>query len=287
MYNQGQFAFVEPGNQQILPCFFVLPQLYYLDRSSLGKSIQDIVLHLVATYVDANGVSKVDTDRVILTGVSSGGGCAVNLANFSPDFYAALVPLSSTFTSVERLTDFPTWWFHSSNDQKVGIWSSDSMVRSLRQAGSNTIFTRYQTGGHGRACWDAAYHTRALVPWLAAQRRLLYPIAAPCEVRITSPTDQTHYQTNLPDIILSGVASHMSSPESSPSILRIEYANGDHGQWNKTVAGGTLLAWHTSPITLQSTGVNSIKVLALGKSWSVVNGGETQYSSTINVTCVP
>lgn len=113
----------------------------------------------------------VDPDRVIVTGLSSGGYGAWRLAALYRDKFAAAVPMCGYAfdEGVPKLTTIPIWCWHNSGDWAVPSGGSKRMVEKINAAGGNARLTVPNAGGHD--VWVAAYDHAPLYQWMLAQRR--------------------------------------------------------------------------------------------------------------------
>jgi len=156
-----------PNNQEDHPCFFVLPQA---GSGWWGPGGMPDLLNIINT-LDKH--YSIDKDRIALTGVS-GGGIAIwgIFSTKGGDIFSCGVPMSSHadgFGAIPR--NRPIWIFHAANDPLIGIGGSDIAATTLRDRGDSVVYTRYNTGGHSRGTWSAAYQTPLLLPWMLAQQR--------------------------------------------------------------------------------------------------------------------
>jgi predicted peptidase len=133
------------------------------------KAAGDEVLDVLA---DAQKQYSIDSDRVTLTGMSSGGkGVWVLGARYS-NKWNALVPMGG-FAAVDAVpalakSRIPIWALHNSGDFVVPSGGTKTMLKKLQEAGANPRSTIYDAGGHN--CWDAAYDEGELFVWLQQQR---------------------------------------------------------------------------------------------------------------------
>lgn len=123
---------------------------------------QNFYVEELLAYAKAN--LRIDTNRIILTGLSLGGGgtwrfasaTAANAQNF-----AALGTVCGTCSSINiayiAAANNPLWAFHATNDPTVGVGCTTSQVATLESFNPATkpIMTLYSSGGH--AIWDRAY----------------------------------------------------------------------------------------------------------------------------------
>jgi predicted peptidase len=114
---------------------------------------------------------SVDTSRVSLTGMSSGGKGVWALGAKHTDVFAALVPMAGYAykDAVPKLKNMPVWALHNSGDFIVPVGGTRDMVKRLKAEGNpNVHYSEFKATGHN--CWDAAYDQGDLLKWLQAQR---------------------------------------------------------------------------------------------------------------------
>jgi len=114
---------------------------------------------------------RVDPDRVSLTGMSRGGFGVWSLAAAHPRKWAAIVPVcgGGNPQDAAKIRHIPCWCFHGELDNVIPVQESRRMIEALRLAGSNPRYDEYRGVGHN--CWDRAYRTVELFPWLRRQTR--------------------------------------------------------------------------------------------------------------------
>lgn len=282
----GQSAFLSLENQAIFPCYLVLMQ-----RQTKNGRNTDTEAFCAALVDDLVAHRNVDPDRVIVTGLSGGGGRTLACAFANPTKYAAIVPLSTIMggsgnhtTLANRIKDIPAWFFHAANDNVVQIGqTADPLVRELRKAGGKPIYTRLDGGTHSVGLWVANYATPALVPWLAAQRRGQPSQQDPVRVAIQWPTSDPTITVSNTNVSFVG---------------RVEVENPDGTLLDPlvTTISGTKIASTTSAIPLtgldpwmatagtvsvSASGTTALIAVARGRSWSTPHLGFTYYSDTL------
>jgi predicted peptidase len=114
-----------------------------------------------------------DPDRVVLTGLSMGGSGTWSIAATDPTAWSAIVPMCAR-PSPETARAFadarlPIWNFCGDKDRAETVEANRAMAAALTQAGANAQYTEYPGVPHN--CWDNAYGTDALYPWMLAQSR--------------------------------------------------------------------------------------------------------------------
>jgi len=131
----------------------------------------------------------VDPDRVYLTGLSLGGFGTWELAEWFPERFAAIVPISAGGDPADapRLLNIPTWVFHGLADPTVRIESAYQMVQAMRDLHARIRFTVYDDWGHNS--WVPAYDDPRLYQWLLQQKRGA-PVQEPSRMPTTQPDNE-------------------------------------------------------------------------------------------------
>jgi predicted peptidase len=128
-------------------------------------------LELTALVDEIVSHYKVDEDRIYLTGLSMGGFGTWTLAGYTPDRFAAIVPIcggGEAYTT-RRLGHLPAWVFHGGKDPVVPLKRSEDMVSALQRINKQVKFTVYPDALHDS--WTATYENPELYEWLLAQKR--------------------------------------------------------------------------------------------------------------------
>jgi len=118
----------------------------------------------------------VDTNRIVLTGLSMGGFGTWHLALRNPTRFAAVVPIAGGYVfgndevpdNICDLKDVPIWVFHGAKDEAVSPRHSQVMVDALQRCPSNVKFTLYPDAAHDQS-WKLAYSDPELYEWLLQQ----------------------------------------------------------------------------------------------------------------------
>lgn len=148
------------------PFIVIFPQAGWDWTSESAGELVLAVLH------DAESHYSIDTDRVTLTGMSSGGKGTWALGARYPQTWNALVPMGGYAyeQAVPALVAarMPIWALHNSGDFIVPVGSTRTMIKQLKAAGLDARYTEFSATGHN--CWDAAYDQGELFVWLQEQR---------------------------------------------------------------------------------------------------------------------
>jgi predicted peptidase len=159
----GPPKLIEQGKS--LPAIVVSPQC------APGRWWHSQLLELTALIDEVESKYKVDKDRVYLTGLSMGGFGTWALAAYTPDRFAALVPIcgGGEVLATRALTKVPIWVFHGAKDPVVPLKRSEDMVEGLKRAKAEPKFTVYPDASHDS--WTATYDNPEVWEWLFAQKR--------------------------------------------------------------------------------------------------------------------
>lgn len=128
-------------------------------------------VHLTALLDEVIGKYKVDTDRICVTGLSTGGFGCWGLAAHIPDRLAAIAPICGGGEPywTKKLSHLPVWAFHGAKDPIVAVERSIAMDEAMKKNGGQPKLTIYPEAGHD--AWTEAYNNPELYEWLLAQKR--------------------------------------------------------------------------------------------------------------------
>jgi len=175
-------GFVKPEVQEGHPTIVLYPQCpkdmqwvdvpwgegkYDLAQTPISKPLAAAVKLLTAVQADY----PVDTQRLLVTGLSMGGYGTWDIVSRNPTMFAAALALCGGGDPAQapKLRDLPIWAFHGDQDQAVPVRGSRLMMKALRQAGSSLRYT--EVAGHGHNVWTIAYRDVGAMRWLLAQRK--------------------------------------------------------------------------------------------------------------------
>jgi predicted esterase len=254
----------------------------YPTRRAGDHSWTDEYVRQVSGLLDklvADPKRKIDTNRVYVGGGSEGVHAAWDLIGMRPGLVAGafLAVGGQGSTNAASIKDVPLWAWCAADDEAGQLGNTQSLIRALRQAGGNPIYTQYSTGGHYGAA-GMGLSTPAIVDWLLAQR-LAMPSTAEPLLSITSPTREGSLTTAAPSLNLSGSAEALGQ-----SVTRVTWENTANNKQGPTKGTNT---WTAAGIPLLADKTNVVIVTATTTSWAPGFGGNTTFNDTLTVVCSP
>ncbi|MGB0135305.1 malectin domain-containing carbohydrate-binding protein [Dokdonella sp.] len=268
----GAMKLVGDANLAIQPTFMAAPQCP-TNSSCWGQTLSLERLNAMLDQIAAE--FSIDADRVHVTGLSMGGHGTWSLVQNRPDRFASAVPMSGYGGgSAAAMSGIPFWYFHAANDSTVGVAGSRNQVNALRAVNARVIYTEYATGDHG--IWSNSYGNALLFPWMMAQWRGSTSLSAPPVVRITQPSAESVWITDLEQTTVSGEFDNAGEPVTTVAWAR---RNGPEG----TATGSTI--WNTPSIDLDM-GINDLVITATGSSYFANYGGATTLNAILRVNRV-
>ena len=232
-------------------------------------------------YAKAN--LRIDTNRIIVTGLSLGGGGAWRYATSSlsnAQQLAAVAPVCGTCSGVTysniATANLPLWAFHALDDGVVGAGCTTSQVAGVQVANPAIapLMTLYSSGGHG--IWDRAYdynynwQNPNIYEWFLGQNKSLPVNILP----ISNAGPNITISTSTATVNLSGI----NSSDADGTLVRYI--------WRKVSgpAAGTI----NTPVS--STGLTSVTGLSVSGTYvfelKVVDDRASVATSTVTVTVV-
>ncbi|MCM5527269.1 fibronectin type III domain-containing protein [Parasegetibacter sp. NRK P23] len=113
---------------------------------------------------------NVDINRVIVDGLSGGGGATWQMLTNHTKLVAAGLPISAVSVAdgdaskVQSLKWTPIWLFQGGLDKSPAPFTARGVVSNYRNAGSNISYTEYPNLGHG--CWNQAWVEPQFIPFI-------------------------------------------------------------------------------------------------------------------------
>lgn len=122
---------------------------------------------------------NIDNHRLYITGTSSGGFGAYQMAMDHPGTFAAIVAVSCAPNPamLGAIREVPIWIYHSDDDPMMQVsWCLDPLIPILNRTGNNYRLTRYPRGmvfwQSGHFAWEVCYHDPGMRDWVFEQHRL-------------------------------------------------------------------------------------------------------------------
>ncbi|NUQ65596.1 MAG: prolyl oligopeptidase family serine peptidase [Pirellulales bacterium] len=122
---------------------------------------------------------RIDQDRICVTGLSMGGFGTWAVAAYTPERFAALVPVCGGGEAywTREFARVPVWAFHGAKDSVVPLERSEKMVEAIKKHGGSAKLTAYPEAGHDS--WTETYNNPELYEWLLQQKRVQKKPEAP------------------------------------------------------------------------------------------------------------
>ena len=163
-----------PDNLENFPFIIVSPQGTN-EYSEYQIWEADEMISAVITLLDeVQATIAVDTNRIYLTGDSSGGNGAWVNGLRNPERFAALVPVMGYYgwpitvpENICDLKDVPVWAFHGAQDELVPLDAEQMLVDALEACGGDVQFTVFPDIGHDVD--HQQVYTKELYEWLLEQ----------------------------------------------------------------------------------------------------------------------
>jgi poly(3-hydroxybutyrate) depolymerase len=219
---------------------------------------------------------SIDTNRVYVTGFSQGSPAAWDLIAMRPGGFAGagLAAGGAGSAPPAAIKHLPFWVWCARTDGVVR--NTVSLVRALREAGGNPIYTEFASGSLNPHLYGigTGASNPAFVAWLLAQRRGVASTIEPL-LSITTPTPATALVTSASNLDLSGSAAALG--RAVTEVTWTNYANHATG-----VASGTN-DWSVKNIPLVAGGTNVVAVVGATTSWAPAFGGNTTFNAALTV----
>ena len=161
-----------PEIQEDFSCAVLAPQcpenhLWGRD-DRYGADVLDAVLVMLDDILKD---SRLDPDRVYLTGYSMGSFGCWRLAARVPERFAAVLPIAGGGNPDwgPKLLEIPLWAVHGKDDEVVSEEASREMIDAIRDAGGSPNYSAIAGLGHG--AWDEVFRADSpYLAWLFQQR---------------------------------------------------------------------------------------------------------------------
>jgi predicted peptidase len=119
--------------------------------------------------------NNIDSNRIYVTGLSSGGWAAWNLALSHPNMFAAIVPISGFVDLIQldgacKIANIPIRIFHGLLDDVVKVDYAISVYKELKKCNANDVqLTIFDDSGHDS--WTRVYDNQEIYDWMLKQNK--------------------------------------------------------------------------------------------------------------------
>jgi predicted peptidase len=120
--------------------------------------------------------NKIDPSRIYVTGLSSGGWAAWNLALSYPEKFAAIVPISGFVDLIQlegacKIANIPTRIFHGLLDDVVKVDYAITIYKELKKCDAKDVqLTIFDDAGHDS--WTRVYDNPEIYDWMFKQNKM-------------------------------------------------------------------------------------------------------------------
>ncbi|ABQ06536.1 prolyl oligopeptidase family serine peptidase [Flavobacterium johnsoniae] len=119
--------------------------------------------------------NKIDSDRIYVTGLSSGGWASWNLAFAHPDLFAANVPVAGFVDLIQlehacEIANIPTRIFHGLLDDVVNVNYAITIYKELKKCNAKDVkLTIFDDANHDS--WTKVYDNQEIYDWMFQQKK--------------------------------------------------------------------------------------------------------------------
>ncbi|TDW52062.1 phospholipase/carboxylesterase [Flavobacterium sp. 270] len=119
--------------------------------------------------------NKIDSERIYVTGLSSGGWASWNLAFAHPDLFAANVPVAGFVDLIQleevcKIANIPTRIYHGLMDDVVKVDYAITVYKELKKCNAKDVqLTIFDDAGHDS--WTRVYDNQAIYDWMFKQKK--------------------------------------------------------------------------------------------------------------------
>jgi predicted peptidase len=148
-----------------LDAYILAPQCKENENWNI-ESINELILKIQKE-------NNIDPNRIYVTGLSSGGWAAWNLALSYPDKFAAIVPISGFVDLIElesvcKIAAIPTRIFHGLLDDVVKVDYAITIYKELKKCNAPDVqLTIFDDAGHDS--WTRVYDNPEIYDWMFKQ----------------------------------------------------------------------------------------------------------------------
>ena len=215
-----------------------------------GAVHHDAVAELIQNFLVPQ--NKGDIDRVIVNGLSAGGGAVWDFTIRYPQLVASCLPISNAApyisNSANILRFIPIWHFQGGRDNNPKPATSEAVGQAILNAGGSYRYTLYPTLGHG--VWNNSWSEPDYLPFInAAHKANPVPLYTKYEFCVGETPDVTlgltagfaQYEWRRNGVVISGATSNT-------------YRVTQYGTYDcrfRRTSGGAWSVWSPKPIVVK------------------------------------
>lgn len=119
--------------------------------------------------------NNIDSERIYVTGLSSGGWASCNLAFAHPDLFAANVPVAGFVDLIQlehacEIANIPTRIYHGLLDDVVDVNYAITIYKELKKCNAKDVkLTIFDDANHNS--WTRVYDNAAIYDWMLQQKK--------------------------------------------------------------------------------------------------------------------
>lgn len=187
VWGPGSPGHPETSIQNRWPCFVLVPQLTYPQDWVQAEPSNGFLklspkptpaMRMTMEILDSlqREFPNIDSLRLYITGISSGGFGVWDAIERWPNKFAAAAPVAGGAdpNQAKRLVNQAIWAFHGAQDPTISVKGEGSMIQAIEKAGGHPRYTVYANVKH--SIWDRVYapptpqsSDQNLFSWLFAQ----------------------------------------------------------------------------------------------------------------------
>ena len=147
------------------------PLFFNVSQAHMPAAVPPMIGALDSLMQDVCNRYPVDTNRLLVTGISLGGYGTWDLVTRYPGRFAGAVPVCGAGDPrhAAEAAQTPLWIFHGERDGNVPNRMDRSMVGKLWELDAPVRYMEYPDSGHG--IWGRVYSDDAVMKWLFSRRR--------------------------------------------------------------------------------------------------------------------
>ena len=177
----GAREFAREELRKKYPAYVLIPQCptnakwsntdWSKETSELPETASDSMQTLKELIDEMVENAGVDSNRILLTGLSMGGYGTWDAIARYPGFFAAAAPIcgGGDPTKVDRFAGLPIWCFHGDKDPIVKVNRTREMVEAVKKTGAQIRYTEYPGVEHDS--WTETYANPEFYSWIFAQKK--------------------------------------------------------------------------------------------------------------------